>query len=132
MNEGNRVRELRKTIGLTLEKFGEPLGVGKTAISNIENGNRNLTDQMIISICREYNVNEEWLRTGEGEMFKKLTPQEEVASYVSDLLEDGADNPFYGIIIDIMKTYSELSPKSQEVVRDFSRRLAENIKEKGD
>lgn len=132
MNEGNRVRELRKTIGLTLEKFGDPLGVGKTAISKIENGENNLTDQMIISICREYNVNDEWLRTGNGEMFKKLSPQEEVASYVSDLLEDGADNPFYGIIIDIMKTYSELSPKSQEVVRDFSRRLAENIKEKGD
>lgn len=132
MNEGNRVRVLRKTIGLTLEKFGDPLGVGKTAISKIENGENNLTDQMIISICREYNVNEEWLRTGEGEMFRKLTPQEEVASYVSDLLEDGTDNPFYGIIIDIMKTYSELSPKSQEVVRDFSRRLAENIKEKGD
>lgn len=132
MNEGNRVRELRKTIGLTLEKFGDPLGVGKTAISKIENNERGLTDQMIISICREYNVNDEWLRTGNGEMFKKLSPQEEVASYVSDLLEDGADNPFYGIIIDIMKTYSELSPKSQEVVRDFSRRLAENIKEKGD
>lgn len=132
MNKGIRVRTLRKDLGLTLEKFGDPLGVGKTAISKIENGENNLTDQMIVSICREYNVNEEWLRTGNGEMFKKLTPQEEVASYVSDLLEDGADNPFYGIIIDIMKTYSELSPKSQEVVRDFSRRLAENIKEKGD
>lgn len=132
MNEGSRVRILRKTIGLTLEKFGDPLGVGKTAISKIENGENNLTDQMIISICREYNVNEEWLRTGDGEMFKKLSPQEEVASYVSDLLEDGTDNPFYGIIIDIMKTYSELSPKSQEVVRDFIRRLAENMTEKGD
>lgn len=132
MNKGIRVRTLRKDLGLTLEKFGDPLGVGKTAISKIENGENNLTDQMIVSICREYNVNEEWLRTGNGEMFKKLTPQEEVASYVSDLLEDGADNPFYGIIIDIMKTYSELSPKSQEVVRDFSRRLVENIKEKGD
>lgn len=132
MNKGIRVRTLRKDLGLTLEKFGDPLGVGKTAISKIENGENNLTDQMIVSICREYNVNEEWLRTGEGEMFKKLTPQEEVASYVSDLLEDGTDNPFYGIIIDIMKTYSELSPKSQEVVRDFSRRLAENMKEKGD
>ena len=131
MTQGQRVRELRKNLGLTLEKFGKSLGVGKTAISKIENQENNLTDQMVLSICREYNVNEEWLRTGEGEMFVKLSPAEEVASYVSDLLEDDGENPLYGIIIQIMKTYSGLSPKSQEVIRDFARQLAENIKEKG-
>lgn len=131
MSRGQRVKELRKELDLTLEKFSDPLGVGKTAISNIENGSRNLTDQMIASICREYRVNEEWLRTGEGEVFVKLSPAEEVASYVSDLLEDDGENPLYGIIIQIMKTYSGLSPKSQEVIRDFARQLAENIKEKG-
>ena len=67
MNE--RIRELRKTLGLTLDKFGERLGVKKAALSAIENGHRNLTDQMFKSICREFNVNENWLRTGEGEMF---------------------------------------------------------------
>ena len=131
MSRGQRVKELRKELDLTLEKFSDPLGVGKTAISNIENGSRNLTDQMIASICREYRVNEEWLRTGEGEMFVKLSPAEEVATYVSDLLEDDGENPLYGIIIQIMRTYSGLSPKSQEVIRDFARQLAENIKEKG-
>ena len=131
MTQGQRVRELRKNLGLTLEKFGKSLGVGKTAISKIENQENNLTDQMVLSICREYNVNEEWLRTGEGEMFVKLSPAEEVATYVSDLLEDDGENPLYGIIIQIMKTYSGLSPKSQEVIRDFARQLAENIKEKG-
>lgn len=131
MTQGQRVRELRKNLGLTLEKFGKSLGVGKTAISKIENQENNLTDQMVLSICREYNVNEEWLRTGEGEVFVKLSPAEEVASYVSDLLEDDGENPLYGIIIQIMKTYSGLSPKSQEVIRDFARQLAENIKEKG-
>ena len=131
MTQGQRVRELRKNLGLTLEKFGKSLGVGKTAISKIENQENNLTDQMVLSICREYNVNEEWLRTGEGEMFVKLSPAEEVATYVSDLLEDDGENPLYGIIIQIMRTYSGLSPKSQEVIRDFARQLAENIKEKG-
>ena len=58
MEQGIRVKKLRKELGLTLEKFGKPLGVGKTAISKIENGENNLTDQMIISICREFNVNE--------------------------------------------------------------------------
>lgn len=69
MTQGERVKEIRKSLGLTLEKFGERLGVGKTAISNIEKGNRNLTEQMTISICREYNVDYAWLTQGDGKMF---------------------------------------------------------------
>lgn len=72
MTQGERVKEIRKSLGLTLEKFGEKLGVGKTAISNIEKGNRNLTEQMTISICREYNVNYDYLIRGEGDMFDDL------------------------------------------------------------
>ena len=59
MTQGQRVRELRKSLDLTLEKFGKKLGVGKTAISKIEHQERNLTEQMLLSICREFNVNEE-------------------------------------------------------------------------
>lgn len=132
MSQGQRVRMLRKELDLTLEKFAKPLGVGKTAISNIENESRNLTDQMIISICREYNVNEEWLRSGDGEPFKKLSKEEEIASYVEDLLSDGTENPLYEIILEIMRTYSELTPKSQEVLRDFSRRLLDNMRKEED
>lgn len=69
MIKGERVKEIRKALGLTLEKFGEKLGVGKAAISNIENGNRNLTEQMTKSICREFSVDYIWLTTGQGEMF---------------------------------------------------------------
>lgn len=67
MNE--RIKQLRKELGLTLDKFGEKIGVGKTAISKIENGDRSVTDQMFKSICREFNVREEWLRNGEEPMF---------------------------------------------------------------
>lgn len=69
MTENERVRELRKTLGLTLEKFGERLGVKKNAISAIENGRNSLTDQMTKAICREFGVDYMWLTTGEGEMF---------------------------------------------------------------
>ena len=69
MTQGERVREIRKTLNLTLDKFGEKLGVKKAGLSAIENGNRNLTDQMFKSICREFNVREEWLRNGEEPMF---------------------------------------------------------------
>ena len=72
MTQGERVKEIRKSLGLTLEKFGEKLGVGKTAISKIEKGERNLTEQMTISICREYNVNYDYLTCGDGEMFDDL------------------------------------------------------------
>lgn len=66
----DRVKILRKNLGLTLEKFGEQLGVSKTAINKIESGTNNVTDQMTKSICREFNVDYIWLTTGEGEMFQ--------------------------------------------------------------
>lgn len=72
MTQGERIREIRKELNLTLEKFGERLGVGRGAISAIELGNRNLTDQMARSICREYNVSYDYLINGEGEMFDDL------------------------------------------------------------
>lgn len=69
MTQGERIKEVRNTLGLTLEKFGDRLGVTKVAISNIEKGNRNLTEQMTKAICREFNVDYMWLTTGDGEMF---------------------------------------------------------------
>ena len=69
MTENERVKEVRKTLNLTLEKFGERIGVTRGSMSNIENGNRNLTEQMAKSICREFGVDYMWLTTGEGEMF---------------------------------------------------------------
>ena len=69
MTQIERVKEIRKTLGLTLEKFGERIGVTRGSMSNIENGNRNLTEQMTKSICREFSVDYMWLTTGEGEMF---------------------------------------------------------------
>lgn len=67
MNE--RIRELRKSLNLTMEAFGERIGVSKSTISNIENGNREATEHMIKSICREFGADYMWLTTGEGEMF---------------------------------------------------------------
>lgn len=65
----NRIKEIRKFKDLSQEKFGEHLGVTKTAISKMELGTYNITDTMVKLICSEFNVSEHWLRTGEGEMF---------------------------------------------------------------
>ena len=72
VTQGERVREIRKALDLTLERFGNRLGVGRGAISAIELGNRNLTEQMAKAICREYNVNYDYLMNGDGEMFDNV------------------------------------------------------------
>lgn len=71
MNE--RVKELRKHLGLSGEKFGERIGVQRNAISRIETGKNGLTEANIKSICREFNVSEDWLRYGKGDMFNELS-----------------------------------------------------------
>ncbi len=65
----NRIRDIRKTLNLTMEVFGQRIGVSKSTISNIENGNRDATEHMIKSICREYGVDYTWLTSGNGSMF---------------------------------------------------------------
>lgn len=125
MTQGERVKEIRKALGLTLEKFGEKLGVKKNAISQIETGRNSLTEQNAIAICREFNVNYDWLTTGEGEMF--ALPEDEEAAYVAELLSD-VDNPVYDLIKSIVKTYLECGEKEKAVLKDFAKSLQHNIK----
>lgn len=127
MNE--RIRSLRKALGLTMEKFGDRLGVKKNSVSQWESGTNNVTEQMFKSICREFSVSEEWLRDGTGDMF--LLPDDETAALVSDLLEE-ADDEFYGMVLDVVRTYQQLQPESQEVLRNFCKQLAENVKNRKD
>lgn len=61
-----RIKEIRTENNLTLESFGDRIGVSKSTMSNIENGNRNATEHMIKSICREFGYCEDWLRNGTG------------------------------------------------------------------
>nr|DAT70734.1 MAG TPA: helix-turn-helix domain protein [Caudoviricetes sp.] len=104
MNE--RIHQLRKALGLTLEEFGTKVGVGKSAISKIERGENNLSEQMFKSICREWNVNEEWLRTGEGEMFVELTRDEQIASFIGSI-QANVDDSFKKRFISMLSTLDE-------------------------
>ena len=69
MTQGERIREVRKALGLTLEKFGEKIGMKKNSVSQLESGKNSVTEQVVKAICREYNVDYMWLTTGDGEMF---------------------------------------------------------------
>ena len=127
MNE--RIKVLRKSLGLTLEKFGARLGVGKTAISSIEHGVNNVTDQMVKSICREFNVDYIWLTTGEGEMFREIDPDDEVATYVSQLIDE-KENSFFDIILETMHTYNQLNPENQKIISEYCKELLQNLRNK--
>lgn len=86
MTQGERVKEIRKSLGFTLEKFGARLGVTKQTVSRIENGVNNVTEQMTKAICREFNVDYGWLTTGAGEMF--VDSDEDFLARVDAILAD--------------------------------------------
>ncbi len=92
MTVNERVREIRKAKKLTLEKFGEKLGVGKTAISSIEHGINGVTDQMIKLMSKEFSVNENWLRTGDGEMFPEFDRANAIAKLADDIMTEVPDS----------------------------------------
>lgn len=122
----DRIRLLRKELGLNQTDFGERIGVKQAAIAGYESGIRTPLDAVVTSICREFDVNEDWLRNGTGEMFKKKLPEDEVASYVEELLEDDG-NPFFEIIIGMMKAYHQMDETSRQAALEFFRRLKENL-----
>nr|DAZ64336.1 MAG TPA: Repressor protein CI [Caudoviricetes sp.] len=124
-----RIREIRKTLKLTQVEFGEKIGVKGNTVTNYETGLRNPTDAVLLSICREFNVNEGWLRTGEGEMFQ--IPDDEDAALISEVLEN-PDDKFYQMLLNMVRTYRQLSPESKKVAEDFIDQLFENSKNRKD
>lgn len=104
MNE--RIKELRKTLGLTLDKFGERVGLRKSSLSQIENGVNGVTEQLIKSVCREFNVREEWLRTGEEPMFIPISRDEEIAAFVNSI-QQGCTDSFKKRFIKVLASLDE-------------------------
>jgi len=117
---GNRIRELRKFLNLTQAEFGERIGLKPTAIGQMENGSRNVTERSIILLCEKYNVNEKWIRTGEGDMFQELPPEDETAAAISNVLEDiKCENSIYTLVKEFLIKYERLDDKSKDVIENF-------------
>lgn len=106
-----RIRELRKALGLSGEKFGANLGLTKMAISKMENGRVSISEPNIKLICSTYNVNEAWLRTGEGEMFNE-TPESILDDLIQQYHLDDMD-------IRILESFLNLSPENRTVIKDY-------------
>lgn len=120
MELNDRIRHLRKELlNLTLDQFGERIGLKKSALSHLENGNVNITDQTRRSICREFNVNEEWLLTGKGEVFQAKSPSDEIAAFVKELSTD--NESFKAQLVTML---SRMSSDEWDLLEKMIRRLA--------
>ena len=118
-----RLKELRNYLCIGQDELGSKLGVTSSAISRLESGKRNLTEQMILSITRVFNVNENWFRTGDGEMFIHISPEDEFISATDKLARDN-DRMAMQVVIEYLK----LDENSKKVLRNFLIKIVENFK----
>jgi transcriptional regulator with XRE-family HTH domain len=107
-----RIKELRKALNLTQNELGSRIGMTPNTITNYETGRRVPSNQVIFSICREFNVNEDWLRTGNGDMFNPISEDEELDLYVGRI-SGGADEFKKNLI----KTLCKLSEDEWDVLK---------------
>lgn len=83
-----RIRQIRKDSGLTQENFGKRIGVKANTITNYELGLRTPTEAVILSICREFKISENWLKNGIGEMKIPMTRSQQIESFVNEIMGD--------------------------------------------
>lgn len=113
----SRIKQLRTALKLTLEEFGDRIGVTRAAVSKWENGDRGIADSMVVSICREFNVNEQWLRTGEGRMLSN--EREAVLDRLAEKYDLNADDR------DVLAAYLRLTPEQRDGIKAYMTNLLE-------
>ena len=107
----DRLKELRAVLNLSMEKFGSRIGVTRSAISRLESGNINFTEQMVLSICREFRVTYFWLTEGKGEMFTG-TPETVIDELAEEYNLDNLDRK-------IIEKYLSLNEDNRRVIKDY-------------
>ena len=122
-----RLRQLRKALDITQQEFADKIGVKRNSYANYETGRNTPIDAIILSICREFNVNEEWLRTGEGEMFEELTEQQKILKYTALLLKD-KDSAIANAIQTLIVTYEQLDDASKTTLEKIALQYINNLK----
>lgn len=90
MNE--RIKELRKSLGITQQEFADKLGLKRNTIATYEIGKAVPSDRVVSDLCNKYNVNEKWLRTGEGKKFISLNRTQQIAQFTADLFKGEKDS----------------------------------------
>ena len=122
----NRIKEIRKALGLNQAEFAEKIGMVPSAISNYEAGTRVPSDAIIKSICREYGVNETWLRTGAGDMRRSRSREAELGELIRSRLIDRPES-FQAALVTTLLRFDPDGPEL-EILEKILRQLAEETK----
>lgn len=121
---GNRFKEIRKSQHLSQTEFGKRIGLSMSEVKNIEYGITTIKELTIPILCREYNVNEAWFRTGEGEMYIPQTKRQQLASFLGDVMYNDT------LKSRIISAISDLPEEYWEMIADIATRIAEECKDK--
>ncbi len=116
MEANERLKEVRKHLGLTLEKFGEKIGLKKNSLSTLENGKSTLTEQTILLVCKEYKVNKNWLLYGKGDMFETSAQSEALNALKEEYNLDDFS-------MQLIEAYASLDPEQHQAVHEFIENL---------
>lgn len=120
-NINERIRELRTVLNLSQVKFGMPIGLSRDEVKNIEYGKTVPKDITIPIICEKFHVSESWLRTGEGEMFRPMDREEEIADLVSMLFKEEESSFRFRLI----RALSKLDEEEWKVLEKIAVEIAE-------
>lgn len=115
----DRIKAVRKELALNQTDFGSRIGVKQGTVAAYENGSRIPLDSVIVSICREFGVSEHWLRTGEGEMFVRLSREEEITKFAMSIVRN-PDSEFQRRFVSVL---AQLTPEQWQLMEQMAHQL---------
>lgn len=126
MNE--RLKKLRKTLELTQQEFADRIGIKRNTLATYESGRNEPIDAVVSLICREFNVNEDWLRNGgsDDDMFVKLNEDEELSMYTQMLLDSTTDDIVANMVKKFICIYEKLDPDSKKILMNIADELIDS------
>ena len=120
----SRIKKIRVANGMTQQEFADRIGCSRSGLANYESGRNEPINPVITAICREFNINESWLRTGEGEMMKPVNRDAEIASFMGDVMRGESDD-FRRRLVAVL---AKLDASEWELLEKMAMKLAEESK----
>lgn len=117
-----RIKMLREQLGYSQEAFAKEVGLTKNYISLVENGKRTFAERTLKDICRKFDVREEWLRSGVGEMFIERLPEDEYTRAALMLKKDNDKLAMQAVV-----EYWKLSPQSKTAIKEYIMNIASKL-----